>query len=49
MVVEEGSDVKSLARECSIFSSRSLSAPDIRDEARMLGSGNRRERAQGAA
>ncbi len=49
MVVEEGSDAKALARESSIFSTRSLSSPDIRDEAKMLTSGMRRTRAQGAA
>jgi len=47
MVVEEGNDPRALARECSIFSTRSLSSPDIRDEARLLTA--RRERAQGAA
>jgi hypothetical protein len=47
MVVEEGNDPRALARECSIFSTRSLSAPDIREEAKLLSA--RRERAQGAA
>lgn len=38
MVVEEGSDMRNLAKSCSIFSTRSLSAPEVRDESRMLGS-----------
>jgi hypothetical protein len=49
MVVEEGNDAKALARESSIFSTRSLSSPDIREEAKMLNAGGRRSRAQGAA
>lgn len=36
MVVEEGSDLKSLARSCSIFSTRTLSSPDRRDPGRLL-------------
>jgi len=47
MVVEEGGDVKHLARECSIFSTRSLSTPDMRDGAHMLTAA--KNRAQGAA
>ena len=47
MVVEEGGDVKNLARDCSIFSTRSLSSPDVRDEAHLLAPG--KSRSQGAA
>jgi hypothetical protein len=36
MVVEEGSDIKSLARSCSIFSNRSLSAPNQPEAGRLL-------------
>lgn len=36
MVVEEGSDLRNLAKSCSIFSTRSLSSPEVRDESRML-------------
>jgi hypothetical protein len=36
MVVEEGSDLRNLAKSCSIFSTRSLASPEVRDESRML-------------
>lgn len=36
MVVEEGSDVKSLAQQCSIFSTRSLSGEDRTAGSRLL-------------
>jgi len=36
MVVEEGSDTKSLAKQCSIFSTRSLSGDERTSSARML-------------
>lgn len=36
MVVEEGSDMKSLAQQCSIFSTRSLSGEDRANGARLL-------------
>jgi hypothetical protein len=36
MVVEEGGDVKSLAQQCSIFSTRSLSGEDRTQGARLL-------------
>jgi hypothetical protein len=36
MVVEEGSDVKSLAQDCSIFSTRSLSGEDRLRNSRLL-------------
>jgi hypothetical protein len=39
MIVEEGSDLKSLARDSSIFSTRSLSSDEVRQSARLLQSG----------
>lgn len=36
MVVEEGSDMKNLAKSSSIFSTRSINSNEVRDEARML-------------
>jgi len=36
MVVEEGSDAKNLAKQCSIFSTRSLSGDERTSNARML-------------
>lgn len=36
MVIEEGSDVKNLAKNCSIFSTRSLSSEEVRQNARLL-------------
>ena len=39
MVVEEGSDIKSLAKQSSIFSTRSLSSDEMRQNARLLKGG----------
>jgi hypothetical protein len=36
MVVEEGSDLKNLASQCSIFSTRSLSSSEVRQGAKLL-------------
>jgi hypothetical protein len=36
MMVEEGSDVKNLAKNCSIFSTRSLSSDEVRQQAKLL-------------
>lgn len=36
MVVEEGSDLKNLASQCSIFSTRSLSSSEVREGAKLL-------------
>jgi len=36
MVVEEGGDLKSLAKQCSIFSTRSLSGEEVKQGSRML-------------
>jgi len=36
MVVEEGNDLRNLAKSCSIFSTRSLSSPEIKEEGRLL-------------
>ncbi len=36
MVVEEGSDLKNLASQCSIFSTRSLSSDEVRQNAKLL-------------
>jgi len=36
MVVEEGSDLKNLATQCSIFSTRSLSSDEVRQNAKLL-------------
>ena len=40
MVVEEGSDMKSLAKNCSIFSTRSLSGDEVRHNAKLLKGGS---------
>lgn len=40
MVVEEGSDIKSLAKQASIFATRSLSSDEMRQNARLLKGGN---------
>lgn len=39
MVVEEGSDIKSLAKQASIFATRSLSSDEMRQNARLLKGG----------
>jgi hypothetical protein len=36
MVVEEGSDLRNLAKSCSIFSGRSLSSEEVRNGAKLL-------------
>jgi hypothetical protein len=36
MVVEEGNDLKNLASQCSIFSTRSLSSDEVRASAKLL-------------
>ena len=36
MVVEEDSNLRNLAKSCSIFSTRSLSSPEIKEEGRLL-------------
>lgn len=36
MVVEEGNDLKNLASQCSIFSTRSLSSDEVRQSAKLL-------------
>lgn len=40
MVVEEGSDIKSLAKQASIFATRSLSTDEMRQNARLLKGGS---------
>jgi hypothetical protein len=40
MVVEEGSDIKGLAKQASIFATRSLSSDEMRQNARLLKGGN---------
>jgi len=41
MVVEEGNDLKNLAKSCSIFSTRSLSSDEVNQNARLLSGGMR--------
>jgi hypothetical protein len=39
MVVEEGSDLRGLAKQCSIFSARTLSSEEVRMQSRLLRGG----------